>query len=90
MRHVSRYFFNVIDGKFLVDEEGTECSGMDEVRLQAISTAGEILKDMAKSFPEALEWQMHVTDESKTTVLRLRFSADEPARLQPVIPSTVA
>ena len=73
------YFFNVIDGKFLVDEDGTECAGMPEVRTQAIQTAGAILKDYGEKFPQGLEWQMHVTDESKTTVLKLVFSAEEPA-----------
>jgi hypothetical protein len=73
-----RYFFNVIDGKFLVDEEGTECSGMPEVRDQAIATAGGLLKDQAGKFPSGLEWQMHVTDEAKQTVLKITFSVEEP------------
>jgi len=73
------YFFNVVDGSFLADDEGTECAGMPEVRDLAINTAGAMLKDMAGKFPKGLEWQMHVTDETKRTVLRLRFSAEEPA-----------
>jgi hypothetical protein len=73
-----RYFFNVIDGKFLVDDEGTECAGMREVRAQAISTAGAILKD-GGDFPNDTDWQMHITDESKRTVLKLHFSSEEPA-----------
>ncbi len=73
-----RYFFNVIDGKFLVDEEGTECSGMIEVRQQAIAFAGSMLRDEAGKFPSGLEWQMHVTDEAKQTVLKLTFSVEEP------------
>ena len=75
---MSRYFFHVVDGQFLVDDEGTECAGMAEVRSQAIHTAGTILRDMNGSFPSGLEWQMHVTDEAKTTVFKLRFSAEEP------------
>ena len=73
-----RYFFHIIDGQFVVDGEGTECSGMAEVRTQAIQTAGAILRDMNGTFPSGLEWQMHVTDEAKTTVFKLRFSAEEP------------
>ena len=75
---MSLYFFNVIDGQFLVDNEGTECAGMVEVRQQAIQTAGHILMDLAGKFPKGVEWQMHVTDASKTTVLKLCFSVEEP------------
>lgn len=74
-----RYFFNVIDGQFLVDEEGTDCADMKGVRDEAIKTAGAILKDGGAGYASGLEWQMHVTNESKKTVLRLRFSVEEPA-----------
>ena len=72
-----RYFFNVIDGQFLVDDEGTVCPDMADVRAQAIDTAGAILRDLGGKFPKGLEWQMHVTDEAKNTVFRLRFSAED-------------
>jgi hypothetical protein len=73
------YFFNVIDGEFLVDEEGTDCLNMRAVRDQAITTAGAILRDKGGRYPVREEWQMYVTDEGKKTVLKLRFSVDEPA-----------
>ena len=73
-----RYYFNVIDGKFLVDEEGTECSSMSVVREEAVAAAGAILKDMAPEYPSGQEWQVHVTDAAKKTVLRLRFSLEAP------------
>lgn len=73
------YFFNVINGQFIVDKKGTECSGMVEVQKQAIETAGAILKHVGGSFPRNCEWQMHVTDVSNKTVLKLRFSVEEPA-----------
>ncbi len=74
-----RYYFHVIDGKLLIDDEGTECANSAAVREEAIATAGAMLKDYAPRFPSGTEWQMHVTDEAKTTVLRLRFSIEEPA-----------
>ncbi len=80
---MSRYFFNVIDGKFLFDSEGTECSGMQEVRELALETAGTLLRDQARSYPSGLEWQMHVTDEARTTVLKLTFTLDEPLSREP-------
>jgi hypothetical protein len=75
---VPRYLFTH-QRQLLADAEGTECSGMAEVRAQAIQTAGTILRDMNGTLSSELEWQMHVTDESQTTVFTLRFSAEEPA-----------
>jgi len=73
------YFFNIIDGEFLVEHEGTDCVNMKAVRNQAITTAGAILRDKGGRYPVGEEWQMHVTDERRKTVLKLRFSVDEPA-----------
>ena len=75
---MARYYFHVIDGHVLVDQDGTDCSDMDDVREQAIVTAGAMLKDLARKFPNGGEWQMHVTDEFKLTVLKLRFSLEQP------------
>ena len=63
----TRYFFAVIDGKLMVDEEWTLCSSWDEMRLQAIAMAGACLKGLASSYPGGLEWQMVVTNEAKET-----------------------
>lgn len=77
---MGRYFFDIVDGTSIPDDVGTECSGMDEVRYQAIATAGGILRDLAAKFPRGIEWQLVVRDESRRTVLRLRFSIEEPTR----------
>jgi hypothetical protein len=74
-----RYFFNVIDGEFLVDDDGTDCANMKAARNQAITTADAILRDKGGRYPVGEEWQMYVTDEGQKTVLKLRFSVDEPA-----------
>lgn len=73
-----RYFFHVIDGSFIVDNIGIDCESMREVRIEAIKTSAEILRDVAGKFPAGLQWQMHVTDETKRTVLKLSFAVDEP------------
>ena len=73
-----RYFFNVVDGKFLVDSQGTVLEGMPEAREMAITTAGEILRDHGVGGWNGGDWQMHVTNEAKETVLKLSFSATEP------------
>ncbi|MCS3763188.1 DUF6894 family protein [Bradyrhizobium centrosematis] len=82
-----RYFFTILDGKLIVDTVGEFCASWDQVRTQAIQTAGECLRDIAPEYPQNLEWQLVVTNESNDTVLRLRFSIDE-TRKQPIqIPS---
>jgi hypothetical protein len=76
---MARYFFNFIDGKLLVDREGTECADMHDVRTQAIHTAGCMLRDMGPDYGHGFDWQMLVTDETHTTVLKLKFSVEVPA-----------
>jgi hypothetical protein len=74
---MSRYFFHLIDGQFLVDEVGTELPDMSAVRAMAVQASGEMLRDLGRGAWTGSEWQMHVTDEAKHTVLRLRFSAED-------------
>jgi hypothetical protein len=70
---VPRYFFNVVDGRFLPDLEGTPMSGLDAAKDEAVRTAGEMLRDLRNW--GGSEWQMHVSDESGTTLIKLTFSA---------------
>jgi putative transposase len=44
---MTRYYFNVKDGKTLLDNEGHECATLAEARKLAIEHSGEILKDGA-------------------------------------------
>jgi hypothetical protein len=76
-RSVPRYFFHVIDGRSIIDTDGTELSGVTEARAEAIYTAGAILRDEGNRFWNGTEWQMNVTDASGQSVLKLRFSADD-------------
>jgi hypothetical protein len=72
-----RYFFHVIDGVDIPDLEGTLLPGLAEARSQAIVTAGEILKSEGLRFWNGSEWRMKVTDDVGTSVLTLKFSADD-------------
>ena len=72
-----RYFFHVIDGRDILDNEGTEFPNLRYVRAEAIRTAGAILHDEGDRFWNGTEWQMNVTDTSGQSVLKLRFSADD-------------
>ena len=74
---MNRYFFHVIDGQFLVDEVGTELPDIGAVRAMAVQASGEILRDLGMDAWTGSEWQMHVTDEAKQTVLKIRFAAED-------------
>ena len=71
-----RYFFHVRHDAEMPDHDGIELAGPEEVRAEAIRTAGEMIKDDGRHFWQ-VEWQMRVTNEAGETVCALRFSAEE-------------
>ena len=72
-----RYFFHVIDGREIIDDEGSELAGLREARVEAIHLAGSILRDEGDKFWKGEEWHMNVTDASGQSVLKLHFSAED-------------
>ncbi|MFL5530429.1 MAG: DUF6894 family protein [Gemmatimonadales bacterium] len=72
-----RYFFNVIDGRSIIDNQGSELAGLKEARVEAIQLAGAILRDEGDTFWNGQEWHLDVTDASGQSVLKLRFSAED-------------
>jgi hypothetical protein len=75
---VPRYFFHVHDSVDLLDYEGTELTGPDEARVQAVVTAGELLRDVGGRFWNSPEWQLWVIDEAGQRICALKFSAEHP------------
>lgn len=71
-----REFFHVIDGHNFTDVR-TVLPGLREARVEAIRTAGSILRDEGDRFRNGTEWQMNVTDAAGRSVLTLRFSAGD-------------
>ncbi len=71
-----RYFFQVIDGREIIDRVGTMLPGLSEARGQAMRTACAILRDEGDEFWSGTEWHMNVTDAGGQPVLKLHFSAD--------------
>src|ERR687893_1642655 len=74
-RPMPRYFFHVIDGRAIIDHEGTEFPNLRTARAEAIRMAGAILRDEGDKFWSGEEWHMNVTDLTGQSVLKLRFSA---------------
>jgi hypothetical protein len=76
---VPRYFFNVKDGKDIIDTEGTELAGVAAARDQAIASAGEMIRSDGDTVWNGSDWRMDVTDEAGDRLFTLRFSADDYA-----------
>ncbi len=78
-----RFHFHIFDGRDRRDNDGTELSGFQEARLEAIRCAGEILKDDAHRIALGEDWYMDVTDEVGLILLRLDFSAQVSSAILP-------
>ena len=76
-RPMPRYYFHVIDGRSIIDNEGSELAGLRQARVEAIQLAGAILRDEGDTFWKGEQWHMNVTDASGRSVLKLHFSADD-------------
>jgi hypothetical protein len=74
-----RYFFNIVDGQAFADPEGMEMVDFAAARDVAIETAGAMLTDAGRASWNGTDWQMNVTDADQKTILRLGFTATEPA-----------
>ncbi|MDF3063571.1 MAG: hypothetical protein K0S06_3680 [Microvirga sp.] len=71
-----RYFFHIVDGEEIIDDEGTTLAGVEEARAEAIVVSGEMLRDLGGKFWGNGQWQIRVTDEAGDKVCALTFSAD--------------
>ena len=74
-----RYYFNVRDGKAMLDEEGMECDGMVEVKQEALQSSVELLRSpRGEHFWAGEPWLLWVTDQPNgggNTFLTLTFSS---------------
>ena len=75
-----RYFFHIDNGSLMPDRDGTKLPGIDEVRAEAVSVAGAMLKDLDGEFwSHGGQWTMHVTDEQSRLLFSLHFGAEIPS-----------
>jgi hypothetical protein len=76
---VPRYFFNIRDGKNLIDHEGTELSDIREAQSDAVLLAGRSIAEMGDAFwKEGEDWTLDVCDEAGVSLFTLRFAATRP------------
>lgn len=74
-----RFYFHVIDGKILIDGEGTELPDEDAARFQAVAIASSLLKGSVKAWPHEPGWQVIVANASRTVIATLAFGVKIPA-----------
>jgi hypothetical protein len=74
---MARYFFNVHDGKDVIDRDGTELRDEAEARSEAVRLAGQCILDLGEAFwTSGEEWRLEVSDEERRTLFSLTFTAD--------------
>jgi hypothetical protein len=66
-----RYFFNIEGGPYPDPDDGIDLNGPEQARDEAITMAGEMLKDVDGRFWGEPEWRLRVTDEQGATVCTL-------------------
>lgn len=75
---VPRFFFHVRDSTEIIDRVGTECTGREDARAQAVRAAGDMLKELGGRFWDDEQWRMSVTDEAGAAVCAAR---NPPSRI---------
>jgi hypothetical protein len=77
---MQRYYFNLKDGRTVLDKEGTEFPDIHAARREAVRYGGEILRDGAdESLWKSEPWRLWVTDQPNgegKTFFALNFSAE--------------
>ena len=77
---MARYFFDIHDGGFFVDDVGVDCSTFDDVRMEAKKTLPAMAKDLLPDEGDQHTIRVIVRDESDVVVYTatLIFSGQTP------------
>lgn len=65
---MARYYFDIHDGSFEQDEQGTECADFDAVRREAKRTLPEIAREILPEDGDKHTITVRVRDEQHETV----------------------
>jgi hypothetical protein len=71
---VPRYYFNVYDGRDILDDLGAELPDCTFARREAIRYSGALLEDQAKKLALGEDWRMEVTDSTGLILFVLNFT----------------
>jgi hypothetical protein len=56
------YHFNIRDGGYFPDLDGSELANIEAAKERAVEMAGQLLKDNAKDFWRSEQWELEVMD----------------------------
>ena len=79
-----RYFFHISDSVLIPDLEGVVLPDDDAARLEAVTTAGAMLRDHAREFWSSGEWKVIVTDAHRIVLFTIccqALAAPRPPRV---------
>jgi hypothetical protein len=76
---MSRYFFHLLDGKYHIDDVGTELAGSDEARSSALKQMSVLLDTKGRSDWNRDRLRVWVTDEKGATLFTLAFDNGDQA-----------
>ena len=75
------YYFHIANGTTVLDADGTEFADVQAVKLEAIQTSGEMLRNVAITSAARLTspWKLWVTDQPEgngQTVFKMKISVE--------------
>lgn len=79
--YVPRYFFNVRDGVYSPDEDGSDLPDIYSAQAEAIKLCGALIRELGAKFWDHGEWQLEVCDVDQTPLFTLTLAATEEALL---------
>lgn len=75
--HMPRYFFQVSGTVSHMDREGRELDDFQTAWSLAVSSTGELLRDIDGKLPNHAEIRTTVTDEEGVVLISLRFTGEK-------------
>lgn len=72
---MARYFFNIYNGTQTRDDEGSECTSVDEVRAEAVETIEDLVRDRLLRHGDASSMTVNVIDTDGKTVMIVTATA---------------
>ena len=78
-----RYHFNVYDGTYAIDDNGTELPDREAAQREAVRLAAELLAERPEDFWGAGEWRVEVTNSSGVSLFTVHFLGTCPKPSRP-------
>lgn len=72
---MSHYFFNIYNGHQSIDDVGTHCETLDDVRAEAVGTIQELVRNSLLERKNTSSIIVQVTDQDAATVMLVHLAA---------------